>query len=75
MKHRVVWRFPSPGLLNPATNKTNFQVQVDRTCEVGGECFAGLRFAESWELVPGTRTVEIWVGLFANPSRLCFRDL
>ena len=62
VSHRVIWRFPDAGITNPETKKTSLEYEWNKVCKVGVECHAGWVFIESWELVPGTWTMEIRIG-------------
>lgn len=52
--------YPSPGLRNPATGKTNIRGEYSEQKKLGTETLQGYGFEEDWELVPGTWTFEIW---------------
>jgi hypothetical protein len=44
-----MWRYPEPGLINPATKMTK---TVDDNSDWGS--------TQDWHLVPGTWTLEVW---------------
>jgi hypothetical protein len=57
---RRVWRFPP--MTNPATGITLSRSTNAINCRLGEPCFSGQFLANEFELVPGTWSVEIWVG-------------
>lgn len=61
LKFRVVWKYPSSGLFNPAANKTVYEDEFETKCETGIECIAGQHLIHNWELVPGIWIVEFWI--------------
>lgn len=60
--YRAVWRFPQPGLTNPASKKTFLEYQSASSMCAGGVCVYGWSFSEPWETVTGTWTLELWRG-------------
>lgn len=58
---RVVWRFPSSGLLNPR-HKTPTYEYIHTTVSRGGLNSQTYAFDEDWEIVPGIWTLELWHG-------------
>ena len=57
-----VWQFPSGGMRNPESGRTADKQEWKLNCRVGNDCWAGFIFDKSWELVPGTWTLEVWQG-------------
>lgn len=60
--YRVVWRYPSAGLTNPATGKTAFEATRGFSARIDEHWCSGHVFSYDWGLVPGNYVVEIWVG-------------
>ena len=56
----VVNIFPSPGLVNPATQVPRMRDDYVHTGVIGEECYHDYSFDHDWELVPGTWTFQIW---------------
>jgi hypothetical protein len=59
---KKVTRFPAPGLTNPTTGKTLTEDVYFSPHRVGSVTYEGYRLESAWELVPGTWTIELWVG-------------
>lgn len=59
-RFKTVWEFPDVGIANPTTGKAVRRLEFDGGCNSGAECFAGWKFTDPWELVPGRWTLEIW---------------
>ena len=59
---KVVWRYPAPGLTNPASKATKTSDEYTDTQLIGVKfpIFWGL--TQDWHLVPGTWTLEIFHG-------------
>ena len=47
---------------NPESGRTADKQEWKLICRVGKDCWAGFIFDKSWELVPGTWTLEVWQG-------------
>lgn len=62
VKLKKVTHIPAPGIRNPQTGNVNMTsvVFLDRT--VGSTSFTSYTFDNSWEIVPGIWTVELWDG-------------
>jgi hypothetical protein len=60
--YRVVWRYPSQGLTDPATGKRVFSTTMRLTARIDEPLCSGHVFSYDWGLVPGNYVVEIWVG-------------
>ena len=58
----VVWRFPEPGVKNPATGNVYRQQTTEIDARVGMLSVALYLFEEAWEFLPGTWAVEIRQG-------------
>jgi hypothetical protein len=56
----IVVIYPSPGLVNPATQQTRVRDEVDSDQRVGQSLFLGYTFDHDWELYPGVWTFQIW---------------
>ncbi len=59
---RSVWKIPAPGNVDPATGKVFGESIAEFATTIGTSHFRGYSFAEPWEVVPGTWTLEIWQG-------------
>jgi hypothetical protein len=59
---RVVWRFPSQGLLNPARGETVYQEEHTLTRVIGESAANTYTFDSPWEAVPGIWAIELWHG-------------
>jgi Domain of unknown function (DUF3859) len=59
---RSVWKIPAPGIVDPATGKVFGESIAEFATTIGITHFRGYSFAEPWEVVPGTWTLEIWQG-------------
>ena len=59
---RSVWTIPPPGIVNPGNGTTYRQSVAEFPTTIGANHWRGYRFEESWEVVPGTWTLEIWQG-------------
>jgi hypothetical protein len=59
---RSVWKIPAPGINNPSTGNTYRQSVSDFTTTIGSTHWRGYAFDDSWEVVPGEWTLEIWQG-------------
>jgi len=57
---RSVWTIPSPGIVNPGNGNTFQQSVAEFATTIGATHLRGYSFAEPWEVVPGTWTLEIW---------------
>lgn len=55
-----ITRFPSPGVRPRPGDQPMLQFGSTIHCMPGDTCFTGYSFDETWELVPGTWTIEIW---------------
>lgn len=58
---RVIWHYPSGGLVAPGKSPAA-GISWTQTCRTGSFCFAGHKFTEEWERVPGAWLLEVWVG-------------
>jgi len=54
--------YPAGGVRNPSTGKSATRDEVMESHEVGSVDFSGFRFDDSWEMVPGTWTIELSYG-------------
>ena len=59
---RTVWKIPAPGITNPKTGNTYREDVAQFTTTIGTLHVRGYRFSESWEVLRGTWTLEIWQG-------------
>lgn len=59
---RSVWTIPAPGIVNPTSGNTFRQSVAEFATTIGTSHVRGYGFDESWEVVPGTWTLEIWQG-------------
>ena len=59
---RIVWRYPEPGLRNPATGKTTLVDEYSQARVIGERAWFYWNLAEEWTLVPGEWKFEIWQG-------------
>ena len=59
---RKVTRFPAPGLRNPQTGKTRPHSETLVTVRVGDVLHGLFTFDHAWEMVPGTWSIEYWLG-------------
>jgi hypothetical protein len=57
---KVIWRYPEPGLKNPATGTTKFTDEYTDSRPIGESPVFYWNLAEEWTLVPGTWTLELW---------------
>lgn len=57
---RSVWKIPAPGITNPKTNNTYRESVVEFRHVIGSMFIRGYRFDETWEIVRGTWTLQIW---------------
>ena len=59
---RAVWTIPAPGIVNPTNGSTFRESAADFATTMGTSHMRGYSFDETWEVVPGTWTLEIWQG-------------
>lgn len=59
---RKITRFPAPGLRNPQTGKTRPYSETLVTVGVGDVLHGLFTFDHAWEMVPGTWSIEYWLG-------------
>lgn len=59
---RRITRFPAPGLRNPQTGKTRPYSETEVTVRVGDTLHGLFSFDHAWEMVPGTWSMEYWLG-------------
>jgi hypothetical protein len=59
---KVVWRYPAPGLTNPDTKVAKTVDEYVDTKTIGEKFPVFWGLTQSWHLVPGTWTLEIWHG-------------
>ena len=57
---RIVWRYPDPGLHNPATGQTKFVDDYMDRREIGKKTTFYWLLGQEWALVPGTWIFELW---------------
>ena len=57
---RAVWTIPAPGIVNPTNGNAYRQSVAEFSTTIGTNHWRGYSFDESWEVVPGTWTLEIW---------------
>lgn len=60
MPLRMVTRFPPPGLRDPETGDAKLHQEVRILKTIGTRHFRAYTIHESWEMVPGTWSFEIW---------------
>ncbi len=58
----VIWRYPEPGIKNPATGTTKFVDKYISEKRVGEVATFYWNLSVDYVLVPGTWTLEIWQG-------------
>lgn len=56
---KVIWRYPQPGLKNPATGTTKFSDEYMDSRPLGESPVFYWNLAEEWTLVPGLWTLEL----------------
>ena len=59
---RKVVIFPQGGLTNPKTGKTVARNEYEDTIAIGDRGLRGYSLDEDWEAVPGTWTLQLWLG-------------
>ncbi len=59
---RKVVIFPQGGVTNPKTGKTVARDEYEETIAIGARNLRGYSLDEDWEVVPGTWTLQVWVG-------------
>lgn len=59
---RKITRFPAPGLRNPQTGKTRPYSETLVTVRDGDLLHGLFTFDHAWEMVPGTWSIEYWLG-------------
>ncbi len=59
---RSVWKFPPPGITNPKTGNTFRESVVNFPHRIGTTHVRGYSLDESWEIVRGVWTLQIWQG-------------
>ena len=59
---KVVWRYPAPGLTNPDTKVAKSVDEYVDTKTIGEKFPVFWGLTQSWHLVPGTWTLEVWHG-------------
>ena len=59
---RKITRFPPPGLKNPQTGKTRAYSETVITVRPGDALHGLFTFSHAWEMVPGTWSIEYWLG-------------
>lgn len=59
---RKITRFPAPGLKNPRTGKTRPYNETLVTVRDGDVLHGLFTFDHAWEMVPGTWSIEYWLG-------------
>ena len=57
-----VWLFPPAGVNSPASKEPLLRLDRDDMVTIGKTDFTSYIFDDSWELVPGTWTLEYWLG-------------
>lgn len=53
--------YPEPGLTNPGTGTTDTQSMVSLVKKIGKLTATGYLFNQTWEMVPGKWTFQIWI--------------
>ena len=59
---KVVWRYPSPGLINPETKSARTEDEYTDVQLVGETFPVFWGLTQEWHLVSGTWTLEVWHG-------------
>jgi Domain of unknown function (DUF3859) len=59
---KKVTLIPQPGIQNPKTGDTKIRGEISFERVVGGKYYTGFGFDDSWEVVPGIWTIELWDG-------------
>jgi hypothetical protein len=57
-----VWVFPPAGLNSPASKEPLLRLYRDDKVTIGKSGFTSYILDDPWELVPGTWTLEYWIG-------------
>jgi len=65
---KFVTLVPQPGMRDPKTGTAKVRGKYLEKVIVGGKEFKGYSFDESWEVVMGTWTFEVWDGQLASQS-------
>lgn len=60
MTVRIVWLYPRPGLVNPATGIAKFKDEYNDTWRIGRTRNYFWTIGSAWTKVPGTWTLQIW---------------
>ncbi len=59
---RIVWRYPQPGLRNPATGKVKFRDEYIDRQRLNAKATFYWSLGAPWTQVPGEWTFEMWYG-------------
>ena len=62
MPIRVVWRYPQPGMTNPATGVTKMRDEYVTERMVGEKTIFAWNLVDEWTKVPGPWTLELYSG-------------
>ena len=57
---RTAWKVPAPGAIDAKTGNVFREFGSNFTARIGTPTYRGYKFTESWEVVPGEWTLEIW---------------
>ena len=59
---KKVMVFPPAGLRSPAGPRPILRNETTTTSKIGETTYTGYRLDDSWELVPGPWTMQLWSG-------------
>jgi hypothetical protein len=57
---RTAWKIPAPGAVDAKTGNVFREFGSNFTARIGTPTYRGYKLTESWEVVPGEWTMEIW---------------
>jgi hypothetical protein len=59
---RTVWKIPAPGFTDPKTGKAYSESISNLPAQIGMAYLSAYGFNESWEIVSGQWTMQVWQG-------------
>jgi Domain of unknown function (DUF3859) len=59
---RIIWRYPKPGIVNPATNRPKLTDDYMDSVIIGHKFQFFWELTRDWQIVPGEWSFEIWYG-------------
>ena len=57
---QIVAVYPNPGVIDPATQQRAAESRWDAAVAIGTMTYSGYKFDNSWEIVPGVWTLQVW---------------